>query len=297
MDSPNVVDESALDIFAAKHMCVVSENMALAQENARLAQENAMLRMQAMAPATVEDALTTSWATVSPWDASIAHCGILGPSVPWQGFHPQSPHRRMKDISSSSVSVTSSLATTIGADSSTSSLNSACDDDADVEEKGAALQSAKPPQPLTTVMMRNMPIEYTREMLITLMNNQGFHGKYDFIYLPVDFTTSETNGYAFINFVTPAEAQRFQDHFQGFSQWDVASDKECDVTWSNVLQGLAAHVDRYRSSPVMHDDMPDECRPAVFSDGVRAPFPPPLKRIRAPRIRHSRGGEHKKIPS
>merc|ERR1712046_317515 len=102
----------------------------------------------------------------------------------------------------------------------------------------------------------------------------GYSGLYDFMYLPIDFSSSNANGYAFVNFGTPEDAQRFQEHFKGFSKWEVESDNICDITWSTVLQGLAAHVDRYRSSPVMHEDAPDEGKPVVFSNGVRAPFPP-----------------------
>jgi len=146
--------------------------------------------------------------------------------------------------------------------------------------------SGAPPPPMTTVMMRNLPNNYSRAMLLELMDDEGFNGAYDFIYLPIDFSSTASFGYAFINFVSPPEAERFREHFQNFSKWSVTSEKVCDVTWSNVHQGLAAHIDRYRSSPVMHDDMPDECKPAAFANGKRAPFPPPLKKIRAPRIRH-----------
>jgi len=52
-------------------------------------------------------------------------------------------------------------------------------------------------------------------------------------------------------------------------------------------QGLPAHIDRYRNSPVMHESVEDEYKPAVFSPGTgdRAVFPPPTKKLRVPRIR------------
>ena len=43
-----------------------------------------------------------------------------------------------------------------------------------------------------------------------------------------------------------------------------------------------AHVDRYRNSPVMHRDVPDEYKPVIFKNGVRKNFPRPTKKVKAP---------------
>ena len=37
------------------------------------------------------------------------------------------------------------------------------------------------------VMLRNVPNDYTREMLLELLDSQGFAGRYNFAYLPCDF--------------------------------------------------------------------------------------------------------------
>lgn len=245
-----------------------------------------MLRMRAAAMATTGNDMASPWGALGSWD------GAMGQQGAWQTQPLRGPPGLMKKSSVSIISGTSSLATTVGPDSATSSLNSSYGDEVDEDHDATSLPTPEAPkQALTTVMVRNIPKEYTREMLMALMNDEGFHCKYDFIYMPIDFTTSDANGYAFVNLITTEEAQRFQDYFQGFTRWGVAVDKTCDVQWSNVLQGLAAHVNRYRSSPLMHEDTPDQCRPAVFSEGVRAPFPPPLKTIRAPRVRRSKAGE------
>jgi len=57
----------------------------------------------------------------------------------------------------------------------------------------------------------------------------------------------------------------------------------CSVSWSQPLRGLEAHVDRYRNSPLMHALVPDTYRPLLFRDGQRIAFPPPTKKIKAPR--------------
>merc|ERR1712048_733509 len=93
-------------------------------------------------------------------------------------------------------------------------------------------------------------------------------------------------GYAFVNLITHEDASRVRHHFEGFKTWAVESHKVCEVAWGEPLQGLAAHVNRFRNSPVMHGDVPDECKPVVFESGVQLPFPAPTKKLRPPRWKH-----------
>eukprot|EP00425_Heterocapsa_triquetra_P000284 CAMPEP_0195053216 /NCGR_PEP_ID=MMETSP0448-20130528/2439_1 /TAXON_ID=66468 /ORGANISM="Heterocapsa triquestra, Strain CCMP 448" /LENGTH=473 /DNA_ID=CAMNT_0040082491 /DNA_START=85 /DNA_END=1506 /DNA_ORIENTATION=+ len=137
----------------------------------------------------------------------------------------------------------------------------------------------------TSIMLRNLPNDYTLTMLLALLDAEGFSGRYDFAYLPVDFTRWAGFGYAFVNMVSHVDAQAAWRHFQGFNNWQVSSQKTCEVCWGDPLQGLAAHVERYRNSPVMHESVPDGCKPAMFNEGRRIAFPPPTKRIRAPRAK------------
>lgn len=142
----------------------------------------------------------------------------------------------------------------------------------------------------STVMLRNMPNNYTREMLLELIDAMGFEACYDFAYLPIDFKSQAGLGYAFINFINSAEAQRCFDDFEGFSDWKVPSEKVCTVTWGSPYQGFEAHVERYRNSPVMHHSIPDEWKPVLFdSEGLRAAFPPPTKAIKTPKVRQQPG--------
>lgn len=132
-------------------------------------------------------------------------------------------------------------------------------------------------------MLRNLPNNYTRQMLLKLIDGHGFNGKYDLVYLPIDFKTHKNLGYAFLNFVTIEDAVAFTHQFQGFCGWEHNSQKKCRVTCSDGLQGLEAHVERYRNSPVMHESIPDEFKPVLFDAGERIPFPPPTRKIREPR--------------
>jgi hypothetical protein len=135
----------------------------------------------------------------------------------------------------------------------------------------------------TTVMLRNLPNNYTQAMIFDLLDAEGFAGSYDFLYLPIDFRTHSALGYAFVNLVSSEEAERLKQRFQGFTEWSLPSSKVCSAAWSQPHQGLDAHIERYRNSPLMHESVPDEYRPALFRDGVRCVFPPPTKRVKPPR--------------
>jgi hypothetical protein len=150
---------------------------------------------------------------------------------------------------------------------------------------GSFLAAAMSSQ-LTTVMLRNLPNQYTRDMLVEMLHSEGFAGKFHFVYLPIDFKTHMGLGYAFVDLITPQEAERARQHFEGFCKWAVTSDKVCSVSWSHAdQQGCATHIERYRNSPVMHDAVPDVWKPAFFSGGLRVSFPPPTRKLRVPKIR------------
>jgi hypothetical protein len=140
----------------------------------------------------------------------------------------------------------------------------------------------------TTVMLRNIPNSYSQNMLLQLLDEHGFGGFYNFVYLPMDFRNGVNLGYAFVNLTQHTKALDFMHAFEGLASWTVDSGKVCEVSWAHPHQGLVEHVERYRNSPVMHPRMPDEYEPMVFCDGVRVAFPGPTKAIKAPKLRLSR---------
>jgi len=157
----------------------------------------------------------------------------------------------------------------------------------DLDTSSGRSQSASDTKEYTTVMMRNIPNDYTADMLVELIDTY-FQGLYDFVYLPIDFRTGVNLGYAFVNIVTHRDALQFMENFQNFGNWACASQKICEVSWANPNQGHCENVERYRNSPVMHDSVPDAFKPRLYVNGLRIAFPPPTKRIRAPRIRPAR---------
>merc|ERR1712100_520562 len=112
--------------------------------------------------------------------------------------------------------------------------------------------------PMTTIMMRNIPNSYCREQLLDLISKQGFATCYDLVYLPLDLKKRVGLGYAFINFTSHEQAERFRKRFSGFSIWPSYSKKVCEVSWSDTLQGLGDNVECYRNISVMHPSVPDD---------------------------------------
>lgn len=247
-------DTSSVDAEAKKarmeHAKLLNEKLQL--QNRDLMQQNACLKLQLAQRSHLMNAWPPMhmdprcWPMMNVW-----------PPVPYSPSHGEaSPHSPL----------------------SLSSLTSF----GDVSKESST--EAAVPATFTTVMMRNIPNNYSREMLFQLLNDKGFKTKYDLVYLPLDFKKKVGLGYAFINFVDHDEAERFKETFKGFNGWVAQSEKVCEVTWSDALQGRDLNIARYRNSPIMHEAVPDGCKPVLFGkDGERISFPPPTKRIRAPR--------------
>jgi len=128
----------------------------------------------------------------------------------------------------------------------------------------------------TTVMLRNLPKTYTRNMLVALLDDKGFSRQYDFVYVPISFKSHLSVGYAFVNLVDHGVAIRLMKTMHGFAEWPCPSKEICEPCWSN-LQGLQANVMRYKDSPVMVKFLPSEFKPAVFQEGVEVAFPEPME--------------------
>lgn len=138
----------------------------------------------------------------------------------------------------------------------------------------------------TTIMLRNIPKDITREKMMDLLNTLGYAKMYDFLYLPRDFKDNfAIYGYAFVNFANHEEASKALELFNGFVDWQSTETNivPCEAHWGHPLQGYDAHVERYRNSPVMSSQVPDMCRPVVLQDGLPVSFPAPTKPIRLPR--------------
>merc|ERR1719324_1682130 len=81
----------------------------------------------------------------------------------------------------------------------------------------------------TTLMLRNLPNDYNREMFLNLVDAEGLAGSYDFVYFPVDFKTGSGLGYAFMNFTSHEAAVCAWQSLKGYNSWLVPSVKSCDA--------------------------------------------------------------------
>ncbi|CAE7221130.1 ML5 [Symbiodinium sp. CCMP2456] len=275
----------------------------LAAEVARLAQENEFLRQRVMAQEQRKDESKSQGesqpAATTPvqQESNMGWATVLMPV----SFGPGSGSGSMQDSADSWMGPHGPHSQELGQDSQQARRRrfrqkGDAEFEADLNlQKGRQVRgTAVPTKPVecdlpmeecTTVMLRNLPNNYTRAMLLAMLDSEGFEGKYNFLYLPIDFQSRACLGYAFVNLVDPSYVAQFWAKFSGYSKWVLPSKKVCGVSWSGPHQGLEAHVERYRNSPVMHESVPDEYKPVVLQNGVRVAFPEPSKAPRPPRIR------------
>merc|ERR1719188_418000 len=128
----------------------------------------------------------------------------------------------------------------------------------------------------TTVMLRNIPNRYTRNMLAERLD-QGYQGQYDFVYLPIDFNSKCNVGYAFINFRMPAVAAKFISEFHGAKTATklpgFSSAKVCEVSYARV-QGRDANMENLHDERFIDklNEKP-EWQPLFYDDkGKEIPF-------------------------
>ncbi|CAK0824975.1 unnamed protein product [Prorocentrum cordatum] len=118
-----------------------------------------------------------------------------------------------------------------------------------------------------TVMMRNLPNKFSQQMLLEEINLAGFAGTYDFLYLPIDPDTKANRGYAFINFVGPAQSWMFRSYFEGRRIGNFNSGKVITVMPA-TLQGFDANHAHYASARVSRGD--PSLRPLFLRQPSRA---------------------------
>lgn len=111
----------------------------------------------------------------------------------------------------------------------------------------------------TTIMLRNIPNKMQQAELKDVVDDSSF-GKYDFMYLRIDFQNECNVGYAFINFVDPLDIVDFWNARAGTS-WDThGSNKIAEISYATI-QGKDCLVSKFRNSSVMLEA--PEYRPKV----------------------------------
>ncbi|KAF4512717.1 hypothetical protein G6O67_000064 [Ophiocordyceps sinensis] len=132
----------------------------------------------------------------------------------------------------------------------------------------------------TTIMLRNIPNKVDQTMLKRIIDESSW-GKYDFMYLRIDFANDCNVGYAFINFVDPLDIIDFVDA-RGNQRWNCfKSDKVAEISYATI-QGKDCLVQKFRNSSVMLEA--PHYRPKLYFTsngpvpelaGQEEPFPEP----------------------
>ena len=100
----------------------------------------------------------------------------------------------------------------------------------------------------TTVMIRNVPIKYTVEVLEKEL--EYFNGKFDCIYMPFDYENGGNKGYAFLNLVNPYHVLLFYEFFQGKCWSFFESKKICELNFANFqgINEIKKHAKNYKGT-------------------------------------------------
>ena len=85
----------------------------------------------------------------------------------------------------------------------------------------------------TTIIIRHIPNRYDLEFLMNEINI-NFFGKYDCLYLPMDFVNNSNLGFGFINFIDPIHILLFYTEFIG-KKWNYFnSGKRCQLAYAKI---------------------------------------------------------------
>ncbi|KAL3515108.1 hypothetical protein ACH5RR_022010 [Cinchona calisaya] len=136
----------------------------------------------------------------------------------------------------------------------------------------------------TTVMIKNIPNEFTRWMLVEFMDKhcmlenqktklqQGVESAelaqenplsaYDFVYLPIDFRTQKNKGYAFVNFTQPQAVWKFFKACDS-TKWDFKDSPKFKKIVCASIQGKEALVRHFEKTDFECES--DEFLPLFFS--------------------------------
>mmetsp|Transcript_70005 Transcript_70005/g.196174 ORF Transcript_70005/g.196174 Transcript_70005/m.196174 type:complete len:232 (+) Transcript_70005:220-915(+) len=116
--------------------------------------------------------------------------------------------------------------------------------------------------PPTTLMIRNIPNHFTQKQLIGELENLGFAGSFDFLYIPLDKGTMSNVGYAFVNFVAPEWAAKCTEAFKDYR---FKRHRKVAATSVAHLQGFEANLAHYQNSAVSSAKLKQR-RPVVIAN-------------------------------
>jgi len=97
-----------------------------------------------------------------------------------------------------------------------------------------------------TLMLRNIPCRIKQQELASVIDEQGFGGRYNSVHMPQSYRASNI-GYAFVRLIDEADEEAFKLAFNGYRFGDTLSQKVCEVCRSD-LQGSSAQPTQRRKA-------------------------------------------------
>eukprot|EP00928_Gymnodinium_smaydae_P020035 TRINITY_DN17732_c0_g2_i1.p1 TRINITY_DN17732_c0_g2~~TRINITY_DN17732_c0_g2_i1.p1 ORF type:complete len:194 (-),score=23.02 TRINITY_DN17732_c0_g2_i1:481-1062(-) len=101
---------------------------------------------------------------------------------------------------------------------------------------------------LTAVMVRGVCPILSQQLVKAFIDEDGFAGQYDFLYVPVREKGSQNTAQAFVNFVSPEHAQAFFDRYNGQNAKFASDEKRLSVLPAK-RQGYEANLNHFREKP------------------------------------------------
>jgi len=96
----------------------------------------------------------------------------------------------------------------------------------------------------TTLMIRNLPHNISQSDLAKDVDQSGFVGTYDFLYMPSSFASGRGRGYAFVNFADPVYADKFMKLWHNQRRLGMNEKTSLDIS-SACVQGHSANVAKW----------------------------------------------------
>lgn len=139
-----------------------------------------------------------------------------------------------------------------------------CQHDDDDAHLDMVIQTLSERSARTTLMIRNVPVLYTREMLLAEWPNNA---TYDFLYLPFSCSMQRNLSYAFVNFASEEMALAFAAKWQKKRLAHYTSRKPLNISFADV-QGRDGNLWELKKKRVKRIKV-NQCQPLIFENGKR----------------------------
>lgn len=96
----------------------------------------------------------------------------------------------------------------------------------------------------TTLMIRHVPPKFTQRQLMRELNDLGFAGRFDFLYIPMDSRRRANRGIAFVNFICSDAAENFVHVADGRPLRHPSSQRAVEIMAAD-MQGFDSNVEHH----------------------------------------------------